>query len=108
MKTARWLLGMRSLEADEKDTSKDSEIRQVMLDCDQVSSSGNLADLQKRTGIPIEMDAEAGSAVDTDKTLLRTKIRDLSLCKTLYLPLNPRGIEALSIDTKRILITDRP
>ena len=102
------LLALFPLQADEKHTSQDPEIREVLFDYDQVTLAAMLADLQKRSGIPIEMDAAAKKVVDPDTTIFSTKIQDLSLYKCLYMLLRPKGLTVKCPEKKRVLITAEP
>jgi len=102
------ILTLGALQADEKQTSKDPEIRQIDFEYKDAALTEVFADLQKKTGIPIEMDERARKAVDPDKTLLTTTIRDLSLYKSLYLTVGryPR-ISVQVVNHRKILITTR-
>jgi hypothetical protein len=102
------LLALGALQADEKQTSKDPEIREINLEYKDASLTEVFVDLQKKSGIPIEMDERARKAVDPDQTLLTTTIRNLPLYKSLYLAV--RHLPKLSVqvlDHRNILITTR-
>ena len=54
------------------------------------------------------MDESARNAVDPDKTLITTRIRDLSLYKVLYLMLRNYGLKISVIEHKKVLISAVP
>jgi hypothetical protein len=89
----------------EKDSSKDPDVRQMDMSYEEMPLTAILSDLQRKTGIPIEMDEDAKKAVDPDKTLVSIKVHDLSLCKSLYLMLLPHRLTVRVVDRKKVLIT---
>lgn len=101
------VLALGALQADDRQTSKDPEIRHVDFDTKDASLTEIFADLQKTTGIPIEMDERARKAVDPDQTRLTTKIRDISLWIGLNLAVRHLKLVPQIVDHRKILITAR-
>lgn len=99
------LLILALLPLQDKNDSKDPEIRRVTLDYKDAPLSRILEDLRKTTGIPIEWDDAAKKQVDPDKEIFSIKIEDLSLHSSLRLMLLPRSLTVLSVEKKKILIT---
>jgi hypothetical protein len=106
MKTALLLLAL--IPVQDKENSKDPEIRRVTLDYKDATLTRILEDLRKATGIPIELDEAARKKVDPDKDQFSIKITDLSLYNSLRLILQPSELTVKSVDKKKILITAEP
>ena len=101
------LLALGALQADEKQTSKDPQIRHVDFEYKDASLTEVFADLQKKTGIPIEMDERARKAVDPDKTLVTTTIRDITLFIGLHLVVRNHKLTLQVDDHRKVIITVR-
>ncbi len=101
------LLALGAPQADEKQTSKDPEIRHIDFDYKDAALSEVLADLQKKTGIPVEMDERGQKAVDPDKTLLTTRIRDISLVIGLSLAVRHLQLSVRVFDHRKVVVTVR-
>ena len=103
MKTALLLLAL--IPVQEKEDSRDPDVRRVSLDYSSASLSQILEDLRKVTGIPIDMDDAARKQVDPDKVLISVKIADLTLSTSLRLMLTSLQLSIQSIEKKKVLIT---
>jgi hypothetical protein len=103
MKTALLLLAL--IPVQEKEDSRDPDVRRVSLDYSSASLSQILEDLRKVTGIPIDMDDAARKQVDPDKVLISVKIADLTLSTSLRLMLTSHQLSIQSIEKKKVLIT---
>ena len=106
MKTALLILAL--IPGQDKNDSKDPEIRRVSLDYKDASLSRVLEDLRKTTGIPIEFDDAARKQVDPDKEEMSIKIQEMSLYNSLKLMLGPLNLAVNSVEKKKILITVQP
>lgn len=93
-------------EAD-KDQSKDPNVRRVSVDYENVLLETILEDLQKRTGIPIEMDEWARKEIDPSKEKVSMKAQDLTVSVIVSLMVKPRStvIMLRFINNKKLLIT---
>ncbi len=104
------LLSLCSAQDADKDASKDPNVRRISVDYDQVLLETILADLQKRTGIPIEMDERARKEIDPSKEKISMKAQDLTVTAILSLMVRPRSpvVTLRFIDNKKLLITTKP
>jgi hypothetical protein len=103
MKTALLLVAL--IPVQNKEDSRDPDVRRVSLDYSSASLSQILEDLRKVTGIPIDMDDAARKQVDPDKVLISVKIADLTLSTSLRLMLTSHQLSIQSIEKKKVLIT---
>lgn len=85
--------------------AKDPESVTVTLDYKDLTIAEILTDLQKVSGVPIEMDESAREAVDPAKQRRSIKVQDINLTSALHLLFRPLGLTVRLVDKKKFLIT---
>ena len=90
----------------DKEDSTDPDIRSVSVDYDNVLLDKILADLQKRTGIPIEMTDGAREQLNPSKVTVSIKVEDMPLTSVLRLIILPRttNVGIISVQKKKVLL----
>ena len=109
---AALILCLGPLQDADKDTSKDPAVRRISVDYDEVLLGTILADIQKRTGIPVEMDERAVKELDPSQVKISMKAQDLTVSVILALMLKPRSpvITFYWVENRKLVIStkDKP
>jgi hypothetical protein len=86
---------------------KDPDVATVSLDVKSASLGLILEMVSKRSGIPIELDADAKKDLDL-KEVITIKLENLVVTGALKLILFPSGFEAKVVGKKKVLIVRAP
>lgn len=84
---------------------QDPDVRRVTISVRNVPLNKLIGDLQKDTGIPIELDEDAMKRVNTDNAQVSFEVKDLPLTATLKLLLQPHGFKVVPVEKKKVVVT---
>ena len=98
------LLAPLSIKHGEK--SRDPEVCRVSMDYSEVSLEIIFRDLEKTTGIPIEIHPDLRADMDLGRQKVSLKLRDISMLSALNLMLRPRfpTLSIFPLDHRRVVI----
>jgi topoisomerase IA-like protein len=88
----------------EKEPSKDPDVRKVYISAENQTITEILEKLRQETGIPIEYQNSAKEFLNPDKTRVTFKVDSVTLHVALTLLFLPRGLTVDAVDKKKIVI----